>query len=219
MFDSPMPAAIESYSDDVRRNKIRCELPPCCICNIPPTFFTLHQRRFRKFRILHEMLVHVLSCLVVRWKCPGCKKTFTQQPPFALPLKRYTRQTILDASGCYVEDAASTYREVVLEKGLKILYASDGRILVHSTPYRWITTLGGFKEILRGAQDLVMQKDPMSTVSRDLAAFEISPKKYVKAVRRWVLNRCRQLIHLEAKYRVAFDASIFPTFATVCAWR
>jgi len=30
--------------------------------------------------------------------CPACNKTFTEQPPFALPFKRYTSDTILDRS-------------------------------------------------------------------------------------------------------------------------
>lgn len=219
-------ADIASYSSDVLRNKIPCRIPACPICNTQPSFFKRHQARTRKFRILCDALIHTVLCLVIRWKCPGCNKTSTQQPPFALPCKRYTRDAILDRSGCYLEDEASTYRSTVLEEGAEIFHAStageDGPIykaLSHTTPYRWITTLGGFREIPRRAQDLILQKKPASTVCRDLAALEISPKKYVKTVREGVLKRCRQLIHLEAHFRAAFRASIFPFFATSCAWR
>jgi hypothetical protein len=226
MSTSATRAEIESYATYVLRNKIRCELPFCLVCNTQPTSFKRHQARPRKFRIRCDMLVQLALCLVIRWKCPGCNKTFTQQPPFALSRKRFTRETILDTSGYYLEDEASTYRKAVLEEGAEIFYASTTRedtpgykTLNHSTPYRWISSLGGFKEILRYAQDVILQKDPASTVCRDLAALEIAPQKYVKAAREGVLKRCRQLIHLEAKFRATFHASIFPFFATSCAWR
>ena len=226
MFGPLTRADIESYSYDVVRNKIRCGMPSCPVCNTHPSFFKRHQARSRKFRILCDALVQVVLCLVIRWKCPGCNKTFTQQPPFALPGKRYTRDTILDLSGCYLEDETATYRSAVLEDGIELFHASTSgedapsyKTLSHSTPYRWITTLGGLKEILRRAQDVILRKTPASTVCRDLAALEISHKKYVKAAREGVLKRCRRLIHLEAQFRAAFQVSIFPFFATSCAWR
>jgi hypothetical protein len=171
------------------------------------------------------MLVQAVLCLVIRWRCPGCKKTFTQQPPFALPRKRYVRDTILSFTGCYLEEEASTYRKVVLEERMPIFHASasgkktiDDRILAHSTPYRWITGLGGFKEIPRCAQDLILQKNPASTVCRDLAAIDVSARKYVKAGRESILKRCRRILHLDAEFRATFCASIFPFLATRCAW-
>lgn len=226
MPSSVTHAQIESYSQDVLRNKVRCDLPPCPDCHSLPGSFRRHQARSRKFYILCDLLVHVLRCLVIRWKCPGCNKTFTQQPPFALPRKRYTRETILDYSAYYLDEEASTYRETVLEEGTEIFHAStsredpiNDRSLAHSTPYRWITSLGGFKEILRCAQDLVLQKEPASCVCRHLAALEIAPGKYKTATRKAVLRLCRQLIHLELEFRATFHASIFPFFATGCSWR
>lgn len=208
------------------RNKIHCQLPPCPFCKTQPTLFTRHQVRIRGFRILCDPLIDVVLGLVIRWKCPGCKKTFTQQPPFALRCKRFTREAILDFSGSYLEDEALSYRKAVLEGGMSICYptktVNDSLIypqLAHTTPYRWISSLGGFKEILRCALDFVLQKKPASTVHRDLATLKISPGKYVKAAREEVLKRCRQLIHLEAEFRTAFNTSIFPFFATVHAWR
>ncbi|NTV59216.1 MAG: hypothetical protein HGA74_18300, partial [Deltaproteobacteria bacterium] len=123
-----------------------------------------------------HMLVQVILCLVIRWKCPTCKKSFTQQPPFALRNKRYTRETILDFSASHLEEEASTYRDAVLEEGASFLHASTtkeepvtSKELAHSTLYRWITSLGGMKEVLRCAQDLVLQKNPASSICRDLA--------------------------------------------------
>jgi hypothetical protein len=90
--------------------------------------------------------------------------------------------------------------------------------LAHTTPYRWITTLSGFKQILRSAQDLILQKNPASTVCRDLASIDVPARKYVKADRESVLKRCRQMLHLEVRFRVTFLVSIFPLFATRWAW-
>jgi hypothetical protein len=219
-------AEIENYRSSVLRNKIPCELPHCPICDAPPDLFRRHQARPRAFYILCETLVQKVLCLVIRWRCPVCGKTFTQQPPFAFPRKRYTRESILDFSACYVEDLAATYRTTVSdENGMSIFHAltSEGdticyRSLAHSTPYRWITCLGGLKQVLRCAQDLILQKNPASTVCRDLAAIEVSARKYVNACRESVLKRCRQILRLEVQFRAAFLASIFPLFATKCAW-
>jgi hypothetical protein len=216
---------IEYYRNDVLRNMIHCELPHCPVCDTLPELFTRHQARPRMFYILCDMLVQTVLCLVIRWRCPGCKKTFTQQPPFAFPRKRYTRESILDFSASYVEDEAVTYRTTVLDKGMEIFHplTSEGdttryRSLAHSTPYRWITCLGGLKQILRGAQDLILQKNPASTVCRDLSAITISARKYAKAARESALKCCRQILHLEVQFRATFLASIFPFFATRCAW-
>ncbi|MCK8604460.1 hypothetical protein, partial [Desulfoferrobacter suflitae] len=188
--------------------------------------FRRHQARPRKFRILCDALVQVVKCLVIRWKCPGCHKTFTEQPPFALPFKRYTSDAILHRSASYLEDETSTYRKTVLEEGSEIFHASTDegntpvdKVLSHTTPYRWIDTLGRFKEIPRRALDLILQKDPATKVYRDLAALTISPNKFVKTAREETLKRSRRLVHLEAVFRVVFGASIFPFFATGCAWQ
>jgi hypothetical protein len=93
------------------------------------------------------------------------------------------------------------------------------KVLSHTTPYRWITSLGGFKEIARRALDVILQKSPATRVCRDLAALTISPNKFVKAAREETLKRSRRLIHLEALFGAVFHTSIFPFFATGCAWR
>ena len=142
MSSSVTRAEIENYSKNVLRNMIRCKLPSCPVCHTPQSLFTRHQARPRGFYILFDLLVQLVLGLVIRWRCPGCKKSFTQQPPFALPCKRYVRDTILDFSGCYLEEEASTYRKVVLEEGLPIFHAlTTGeenplqyRTIAHSTP-------------------------------------------------------------------------------------
>lgn len=179
------------------------------LCKAPRLVHAVSGPRPRKFYILCEKLVQTVSCLVIRRRCPGCRQTYTQQPPFAFPRKRYTRESILGFSTRHVEDEAATYRATVLnDEGMPIFHAlsSEGNVpgyrgLAHSTPYRWITTLSGFKQILRTAQDLILQENPAPTVCRKLATIEISGRKYLKAARESVLKRCRQLFRLEVRFR------------------
>jgi len=142
-------AEIESYDRDVlKRDVTLCELPSCPRCGTGSNLFKRHEHRRRRFRILLDMIVKVVVCSVIRWKCPVCKKTCTQQPPFALPLKRYTRDTILGLIESHLEDDTSSYRRSVLEDGASFLYtpaAKDdlpsGRELAHSSLYQWITSV------------------------------------------------------------------------------
>lgn len=226
MSDSARRVEIENYRNQVLQGKISCELPPCPVCGTLPDGFRRHEARRRLFYVIGGPWVEIVSCRITRWKCSYCGKIRTQQPPFALPYKRYTRQTLIGFSQACLEEEAGSYRKAVLEDGLPIGYASqpgkeeiDERQLAPSTLYRWVTTLGGFKEVLRSALDLILQKDPASSICRGLASLKVAPSKYVKAAREAVLRRCRQLLHLEGSYRHMFQASIFPYLATRCAWR
>lgn len=226
MPDSADRAEIESYRNQVLQGKISCELPPCPFCGAPPDCFKRHEARRRTFYAMGGQWVEVVWCRITRWKCSHCGKIRTQHPPFALPYKRYTRPTLMGFSQAYLEDEDSSYRKAVLEDGLPIGYASkpgkeeiDERQLAHSTLYRWVTTLGGFKEVLRSALDLILQKDPASAICRGLASLKVAPSKYVKAPREGVIRRCLELLHLEVSYRQTFQASIFPYLATRYAWR
>ena len=234
MSDSASRAEIESYRNQVLQGKISCELPPCPFCGALPDGFRRHEARRRIFYVIGGQWVEIVWCRITRWKCSHCGKIRTQHPPFALPYKRYTRQILMGFSQAYLEDEASSYRKAVpesssgqaLEDGLPIGFASkpgeeeiDERQLAHSTLYRWVTTLGGFKEVLRSALDLILQKNPASAICRGLVSLKVAPSKYVKAAREGVLRRCRQLLHLEGNYRHTFGTSIFPYLATRCAWR
>ncbi len=225
MANSPTLTEVQSYRNDVLQHKIACILPPCPTCHTMPDAFQRHEARAREFYVLIDQLIQEVPCLVIRWRCPGCKKTFTQQPPFAYPHKRYVLETILDLAGCYLEEDASTYRNVVLQDNMPIFHASpddntiNDKSLAHTTLYRWITSLGGLKEILRSAQDLILQENPASAVCRHLATLDIPARKYVKAARETILKHCRRIIHAEVEYRTIFFASIFPFLATQCAWK
>lgn len=213
---------IESYSEKVRKGQNPCGLPPCPRCQVTSDYFSQHEKRKRRFFISVEQIVKVIMGLLCRWKCPGCDKTFTDYPEFALPYKRYTLPTILAFSHRYVTDEPMTYRQLVQEVALGYESRENGDIderqLAHSTIFRWITTLGDFSEIIRCGQDLINQADPASTICRDLAGLTISAKKYMSSARKKVLHCCRQILHLEAVYRLCFTTSIFPKLATACGF-
>lgn len=216
---------IHSYRSQVEQGEISCNLPPCCRCTTEPIYFRRHEARHRSFLVLCGQFIRTVLSLITRWKCPGCGKTFTLYPPFAFPHKRYTQHTIMALTQRYVDEDHLSYRAGVLQQGMPVGYHHDDddqideRMLAHSTLYRWVTTLGGLTNILRSAQDLILQENPASTICRDLAVLTIAPKKYIKAARQFVLTCCRQIIYTDAVYRTTFHTSIFPYLATLCRWR
>lgn len=213
---------IESYSEKVRKGQNPCGLPPCPRCQVTSDDFSRHEKRQRRFFVSVQQLVKVIIGLLCRWKCPGCGKTFTDYPEFALPYKRYTLPTILAFSHRYVTDESMTYRQLVQEVALGYENRENGAIderqLAHSSIYRWITIVGDFSEIIRKGQDLINQADPASTICRDLAGLTVSVQKYLSSARKRLLQGCRKILHLEAMYRLCFKASIFPKLATACGF-
>jgi transposase-like protein len=213
---------IENYTEKVRRGQNPCGLPPCSRCQVKSDDFSRHEKRRRKFFVSVEQIVQVVIGMLCRWKCPGCGKTFTDYPEFALPYKRYTLPTIMSFTHRYVNDEPMTYRKLVKEEALGYENSATGDInerqLAHSTIFRWITTLGSFPKIIRKGQDLINQANPASTICRDLAGLAVSIKKYLSIERKKLLRDCRQILHLEVFYQLTFETSIFPKLATACGF-
>ena len=157
--------------------------------------------------------------LLLRWKCPGCNRTATDYPKFALPYKRYTLPTILAFSQAYVEEPRVSYRQLVDTCPLpyRLQPGSDTDRepeLAHSSIHRWITTLGGYCGIVKEATSLMLQADPTTALCRDLAGLLISPGKYLSPARKQILFTCLHLVSLIPAYQSMFGASIFPKLAT-----
>ena len=217
--ESEIIKEIERYREAVRRGKVRCILPPCKRCNLPSDHFARHEKRPRQFYVIVAQIVRVVMCLLGRWKCPGCGKTFTQYPGFALPYKRYILQNMMGYSKSYVEDDQMTYRKVIGKCPAE--YQRDEKDkceLSHSSVYRWITTFGGFMETIRNAQQLIIEADPLNTVSRDLGRLTVNSKKFTTEVRKSALIRCRRLLHVARIYYRQFNISIFPNLGTKSAF-
>lgn len=221
LIDSATKEQIERHSEKVRRSQTGCHLPPCPRCNVNPDQFRRHDKRKRQFFLIVEQLLEVVIGLLTRWKCPGCGKSFTDYPAFALPYKRYTLPTISFFSQKYSTNDEMSYRKLIRERPVGYALLEDkivDRQLDHATIHRWIGTLGGFENIVGKAQDLILQADPASSICRDLLSLPVSERKYRSPQRKGRLLCSLRLFTLERFYRLLFSVSIFPNLATRCAF-
>ena len=214
---------IEAYTEMVRQGVIPCALPACPNCETSSDLFKRHDIRERKFNVISGQIVIVVISLLARWKCPGCNVTRTDYPGFALPYKRYTLPTILAFCGEYVENHDASYRGIVNEYPLE--YQSKPNfdvkrpaMMEHSTIHRWISTLGGYSCIVNTATDLILQKDPASSLCRNLASLKVPAQKFRSQLRQQCLLLCLRLVTLDAVFHSAFHVSIFPQLATNCGY-
>jgi len=214
---------IKAYQQKVEKDKITPHnLPPCPRCGVDSDFFKIHAYRERRFLIIIEMLIKRAYCSLVRFICPGCSKTFTHYPDFAVPHKHYTQPSITGFSASYVESDDMTYQQAVMVDngipGYPECDSTDTPTLAPSTIHRWITTLGRFSQTRRMALTLLMQENPASSICRDLARMIIPPRKYKTDQRKKQLNGCRQLGIINAFFQTTFNTSIFTKLATHCGF-
>ena len=154
--DGHLSAEIAAHSARVRKGNHRCSLSRCPHCGRAPEsmlFFRRHALRHREFLVIQGRYVHTVEGLLARWRCPFCRRTFTEYPPFALPFKRYAVSQIAPRALDYVEEDGISYRKAVLETFMPIFHwfdpaagpdarADDEPVLAHTTLYRWVSTLG-----------------------------------------------------------------------------
>ncbi len=203
---------IQSYTEKVRKGQIKCNHPPCQRCKTSANAFNRHEARKRQFYVISEGVVEIILGLLIRWKCSGCGKTLTDYPDFAVPYKRYTAPTIKKYASLYTEVHQVSYREIIIKNSIG--YPDSEQQLNHTTVHRWITSLGNYSKFIRTAQDLYLQTKPESSICRELAALSIPSKKYCTENRKSILQRCRQLLKIEAKFQSFLKVSIFPRLAT-----
>ena len=210
---------IKAYQQKVEKNKITPDnLPPCPRCRVDSSFFKIHAYRERRFLIIIEMFIKAAFCTLVRFRCPGCGKTLTDYPAFAIPHKHYTRQSIMGFSANYLESDDTTYQQAVMVDNSVPGYARDDATLSPSTIHRWVTSLGRFIKTCRTALLLMLQENPVSSICRDLARLVIPQRKYKTNQRRKQLFACRQLLIIETFFHATFKTSIFTKLAISCAF-
>jgi hypothetical protein len=223
----PLTATLEdikAYQQKVEKDKITPHnLPPCSRCSVDSSFFKIHAYRERRFLIIIEMLIKAARCSLVRFKCPGCGKTFTFYPDFAIPHKHYTRPSITGFSAAYLQYDDMTYQQAVMIDRSVPGYplsdlSADAPTLAPSTIHRWISTLGRFTHTCRTALILLLQENPVSSICRDLARLIIARRKYKTNERKKQLISCRHLVVIEAFFQATFKTSIFTKLATRCAF-
>jgi transposase-like protein len=209
---------IKAHQQRVEKNKITPDnLPPCPRCNVESAFFKIHAYRERRFLIIIEMFINAVYCSLVRFGCPGCGKTFTHYPDFAIPHKRFTRQTITAFSANYIESKNMTYQQAVMVDndvpGYPQTDSADAPTLAPSSIHRWITSLSRFTQTCRTSLILLLQENPVSSICRDLARLIIPQRKYKTHQRKKQLIGCRQLMIVEAFFQATFKTSIFTKLA------
>ena len=211
--------AIKAHQLKVEKDKITPEnLPPCPRCSVDSDFFKIHAYRERRFLIIIEMLIKAAFCTLIRFRCPGCGKTFTDYPDFAIPHKHYTRQSVMGFSANYLESDDTTYQQAVMVDNSTPGYPQSDSTLASSTIHRWITTLGRFTNTCRTALLLLLQENPVSSICRDLARVIIPQRKFKTNHRKKQLIGCRQVLMIEAIFKATFKTSIFTRLATRCAF-
>ena len=211
---------IKAHQERVEKDKITPDsLPPCPRCNVESDFFKIHAYRERRFLIIIEMLIKAAFCTLVRFKCPGCGKTFTDYPDFAIPHKHYTLQSVMEFAANYLEPEDTTYQQAVMVDNSVPGYPQNDATLAPSTVHRWITTLSRLThQTCRSALILVLQENPISSICRDLARMIIPQRKYKTNLRKKQLTGCQQLLILEAFFQAIFKTSIFTKLAIRCAF-
>lgn len=130
----------------------------------------------------------------------------------------------------YLQDDTMTYERATLEqdtvatKGrsppgqpMPVFHQDPGKAprLAPCTVHRWVTTLGGLKNTLQAAMNLLLEKD--ADIHRQ--AFDVLARKYRSRERKQLLQDCLRLFHAEARCRVLFGRSIFPELAIRCCWQ
>ena len=210
---------IKAHQLKIEKGKIRPDnLPPCPRCSVESEFFKIHAYRERRFLIIIEMLIKAAYCSLLRFKCPGCGKTFTHYPDFAIPQKHYTRPTITGFSDRYLNSEDITYRQAVMVDGSVPGYPQNDTTLASSTIHRWITTLSRFIQTCRTTLTLLLQENPVSSICRNLARVVIPQRKYKTKQRKKQLINCQQLMIVEAFFQATFKTSIFTKLAISCAF-
>jgi len=217
---SEAPENIKAYQEKLEKNKIKPEnLPPCPRCNTDSVYFKEHAYRNRIFLIIVDMFIKKILSGLLRFKCPGCGKTFTYYPDFALPGKRYTRQTITYFSRSYVLNPDTTYHKALMVNNDAPGYPDNQKIMSHTTIYRFIKDIAGLTACTQGALDLVLQENPSSDICHDLAAATVPDKKYKTAVRKNILLQCLRFLAIEDLFQHMFKTSIFTKLARRHAFR
>jgi hypothetical protein len=210
---------IKAHQRKIEKDKITPDnLSPCPRCSVESAFFKIHAYRERRFLIIIEMLIKAAYCSLVRFRCPGCGKTFTDYPEFAIPHKHYTRPTLTGFSASYVESDDMTYQQAVMVNNSVPGYPQKDGTLAPSTIHRWITTLGCFTQTCRKALILLLQENPVLNICRDLAQMIIPKRKYRTNHRKKQLIGCRQLVIIKDFFQATFKTSIFTKLATRCGF-
>lgn len=208
---------IKAHEEEVLAGKIPDDLEICPKCCGRTRSFKLHESRPRLFLVIVDFLVKEIWSLLGRWKCSLCHCTSTYYPDYAIPYKRYTKNTILDISKKYVEEEDSTYESIVQNDNETIVYESKNNSkryesrFTGSTVWWWLSYIGSLQMLVSKALDLIRQKDPSSKIFREIQP--VNPRKYRSNERKNLLQQCIVFFNAEGELRRLFSSSVIPHFA------
>ena len=197
--------------------------PPCPKCLEKPNLFKLHECKKRNFRYICDSFIYTVLSLLTRWKCPICKRTFTDYPSCALPFKRYVMIDIERLTNDYINNNQTYKKTVSHEDLLTIGYNDqegiiDERKLSKTTPWRWIGFFGNLENTINGAFNLIRQKDSNCQIFRNV--YPVSALKYQSFERKKIIQNTMKLFHINELFQSKkyFGNSIFPRFAASFGW-
>lgn len=208
---------IKEYTAQVFSGKLSMPTGACPRCLQGPDLYKLHDHRWRSFRYTVDNFVRIIETVLVRWKCPLCKRRFTDYPDFAIPYKRYVADDVERLSAAYAEDDGENYEGVVLHEQMGIACEPEegrniGPQLNKSTPWRWLGCLGTQPDLLGATLAVLRRKN----LGQDIGKFPvcIPRRKYRSEKRKQVLNNARLLLRVNQACKRLFGLSLFPRIAT-----
>ena len=218
----PLSATLENiraYQEQLEKNKIKSDsLPPCSRCHMKSTCFKPHAYRERKFLVIVDMVVQTVLSALLRFRCPGCGKTFAYYPDFALPYKRYTRQTVTHFSRSYIQNPDATYETAAMVDGNVPGYPDGEQTLAPSTIHRFITSLSLLATSAQKALELIVKESGASYICRDMVQLTVPSKKYKSIARKDILVQCLKFFAIESLLDHSFYTSTFTKLAIHCAF-
>ena len=130
---------IDSYSDRVRKRAVPCAMTICPHCGLDAasaqTPFTCHGTRPRRFLVLVGSYVRKVAGLLARWRCPRCRRTFTDYPPFASPYKAYTLPQMTERP----LDTSAMIGPAIARESVRQVCRSSMHMVAHTTSSRMAT--------------------------------------------------------------------------------
>ncbi len=153
--------------------------------------FVRHDVRRREFYWRDELgCSRSCTSWIARWKCLTCKGIFTDYPPFALPEKRYTKESVFDAVQSFCEDDKATYRSP--SSGRQA--SENGVQISSSTLWRWISWMKSRWWIPIWIIDQFLSWYPNSMIHRHW--WLVAPSKARTNERLEVVSHARKFVRL-----------------------
>jgi len=215
---------IQDYNEKIKTGKYPNPGKQCRHCKqeVAEEDYKLHDQRSRQFRIVVDALIKIITTILIRWRCPLCKRTFTAYPDFALPYKLYPSTPIAELCENYLEEEMR-YEDAAKDGLHRISYPEEyGRengsveeghesFLASSTIWRWIGWMGKLVDATVHALDMIRQACPKTALHRKF--IPSSPSKSRSAERKIILENASWLLRIRAEYNRIFSFPFFPHLA------